>query len=307
LPVGESDKGFGAEKGQLYYGIQSHYTSIDWWHDPVKGEPFKHSGSLNTFILRPSIVYGISNKYNLTLSSTLGIRSMNWNQSNVSIHHRTESSSSDFHNANGGILGDSKVMIRYLIKNQGMGTGFRIYSGGGITIPSNNQLTSDPYFLNNDEVKEHRHFSLSNGTYNYNIETQIYYKRLSNPTFLGGFIILERPFSESKYGYLPPVNLNIALSMIYKRFDNIDSSMGYGLNILQTGQGYWNGIPAPNTKSTSISPSISFLFGSRFGAIALNLQKPIFIDGAFTSNEGDMDQGSNIWRFSISLRGMPSK
>ena len=307
MPVGESDKGFGAEKGQLYYGIQSHYTSIDWWHDPVKGEPFKHSGSLNTFILRPSIVYGISNKYNLTLSSTLGIRSMNWNQSNVSIHHRTESSSSDFHNANGGILGDSKVMIRYLIKNQGMGTGFRIYSGGGITIPSNNQLTSDPYFLNNDEVKEHRHFSLSNGTYNYNIETQIYYKRLTNPTFLGGFIILERPFSESKYGYLPPVNLNIALSMIYKRFDNIDSSMGYGLNILQTGQGYWNGIPAPNTKSTSISPSISFLFGSRFGAIALNLQKPIFIDGAFTSNEGDMDQGSNIWRFSISLRGMPSK
>ena len=307
MPVGESDKGFGAEKGQLYYGIQSHYTSIDWWHDPVKGEPFKHSGSLNTFILRPSIVYGISNKYNLTLSSTLGIRSMNWNQSNVSIHHRTESSSSDFHNANGGILGDSKVMIRYLIKNQGMGTGFRIYSGGGITIPSNNQLTSDPYFLNNDEVKEHRHFSLSNGTYNYNIETQIYYKRLSNPTFLGGFIILERPFSESKYGYLPPVNLNIALSMIYKRFDNIDSSMGYGLNILQTGQGYWKGIPAPNTKSTSISPSISFLFGSRFGAIALNLQKPIFIDGAFTSNEGDMDQGSNIWRFSISLRGMPSK
>ena len=90
MPVGEADKGFGAAKGQLYYGIQSHYTSIDWWHDPVKGEPFKHSGSLNTFILRPSIVYGISNKYNLTLSSTFGIRSMNWNQSNVSIHHRTE-------------------------------------------------------------------------------------------------------------------------------------------------------------------------------------------------------------------------
>ena len=307
MPVGESDKGFGAEKGQLYYGIQSHFTSIDWWHDPVEGEPFKHSGSLNTFIVRPSIVYGISNKYNLTLNSTLGVRNMNWNQPNVSIHHRTESSSSDFHNANGGILGDSKVMIRYLIKNQGIGTGFRVYTGGGITIPSNNQLTSDPYFLKNDEVKEHRHFSLSNGTFNYNIETQIYYKKLTNPTFLGGFIILERPFSESKYGYLPPTNLNIALSMIYKRFDNIDSSMGYGLNILHTTQGYWNNLEAPNTKSTSISPSISFLFGSKFGAIALNLQKPIFIDGAFASNEGDMDQGSNIWRFSFSLRGMPSK
>ena len=211
MPVGEADKGFGAAKGQLYYGIQSHYTSIDWWHDPVKGEPFNHSGSLNTFIVRPSIVYGISEKYNLSLNSTLGIRSMDWKEPDVSIHHRTESSSSDFHNANGGILGDSKIMIRYLVKNQGMGSGFRIYTGGGITIPSNNQLTSDPYFLNNDEVKEHRHFSLSNGTYNYNLETQVYYKKPTNPTFLGGFINLEKPFAESKYGYLPPANLNICL------------------------------------------------------------------------------------------------
>ena len=95
--------------------------------------------------------------------------------------------------------------------------------------------------------------------------------------------------------------------MCIRDSDNIDSSMGYGLNILHTTQGYWNNLEAPNTKSTSISPSISFLFGSKFGAIALNLQKPIFIDGAFASNEGDMDQGSNIWRFSVSLRLMPSK
>jgi len=232
---------------------------------------------------------------------------MDWKEPDVSIHHRTESSSSDFHNANGGILGDSKIMIRYLVKNQGMGSGFRIYTGGGITIPSNNQLTSDPYFLNNDEVKEHRHFSLSNGTYNYNFETQVYYKKPTNPTFLGGFINLEKPFMESKYGYLPPTNLNIALSMIYKRFDSIDSSIGYGFNLLHTGQGYWNDIPAPNTKSTSISPSISYLFGTKFGAIALNIQKPIFIDGAFASNEGDISQGSNVWQFTISLRGMPIK
>ena len=174
MPVGETDKGFGAEKGAFYYGIQSHYTYIDWWHDPVKREPFKHSGSLNTFIVRPSIVYGISKKINLTLSSTLGIRRMKWKEANSSIHHRTEASSSDFNNAHGGILGDSKVILRYLLKNTGLGNGLRIYGGGGFTIPSNNQLTSDPFFLNGDEVKEHRHFSLSNGTYNYNIEAQVY-------------------------------------------------------------------------------------------------------------------------------------
>ena len=307
MPVGETDKGFGAEKGAFYYGIQSHYTYIDWWHDPVKREPFKHSGSLNTFIVRPSIVYGISKKINLTLSSTLGIRRMKWKEANSSIHHRTEASSSDFNNAHGGILGDSKVILRYLLKNTGLGNGLRIYGGGGFTIPSNNQLTSDPFFLNGDEVKEHRHFSLSNGTYNYNIEAQVYYKQNVNPTFYGGFFILEKPIAESKYGFLPPTNINLVLSMIYKRFDNIDSSIGYGINILHTSQGYWNNFEAPNTKSTSISPSISFLFGTRIGAIALNLQKPIFLDGAFASNEGDMEQGSNIWQFSISLRGIASK
>ncbi len=307
MPVGETDKGFGAEKGAFYYGIQSHYTYIDWWHDPVKREPFKHSGSLNTFIVRPSIVYGISKKINLTLSSTLGIRRMKWKEANSSIHHRTEASSSDFNNAHGGILGDSKVILRYLLKNTGLGNGLRIYGGGGFTIPSNNQLTSDPFFLNGEEVKEHRHFSLSNGTYNYNIEAQVYYKQNVNPTFYGGFFILEKPIAESKYGFLPPTNINLVLSMIYKRFDNIDSSIGYGINILHTSQGYWNNFEAPNTKSTSISPSISFLFGTRIGAIALNLQKPIFLDGAFASNEGDMEQGSNIWQFSISLRGIASK
>lgn len=307
MPVGESDKGFGAEKGTLYYGIQSHFTYIDWWHDPIKGEPFKHKGSLNTFIVRPSIVYGISQKFNLNLSTTLGIRSMNWDQSNSSMHHRTEGSSTDFDNANGGIFGDSKILLRYMFKNTGLGNGIRVFGGGGLTIPSNNQLTSDPYFLNGEEAKEHRHFSLSNGTYNYNLEAQVYYKQSVNPTFYGGFIILEKPIAESKYGYLPPTNINLVLSMIYKRFDNIDSSIGYALNMLHTTQGYWNSLEAPNTKSTSIAPSISFLFGTRFGAISLNLQKPIFIDGAFANNEGDMDQGSDIWRFSVSLRGMPSK
>ena len=45
-------------------------------------------------------------------------------------------------------------------------------------------------------------------------------------------------------------------------------------------------------------------FGSKFGAIALNIQKPIFIDGSFARNEGDLEQGSNVWQFTISLRGM---
>ena len=306
MPVGESDKGIGALKKQFYYGIQSHFTYLDWWHDPIGKEIFDHSGSLNTFLIRPSILYGISDKWNLMVTSTLGLRMMNWNVSDASIHHRTETSLSEFDNANGSVLGDSKIILRYLVKNTGMQNGFRIYTGGGLTIPSNSVLTSDPYFLNSNTPTKHRHFSLSNGTYNYIFESQVYYKRNINPTFYGGFLIIEKPFTKSEYGYLPPTTTSLSLSAIYKRFDNIDSSIGYGINILQTSQGYWNGIPAPNTKSTTVSPSITYLFSTKFGAVALNLQKPIFISGTFASNEGDIKQGSSVWQLSISFRFIPS-
>ena len=306
MPVGESDKGIGALKNQFYYGIQSHFTYIDWWHDPIGKETFDHSGSLNTFLIRPSILYGISDKWNLMVTSTLGLRMMNWNVSDASIHHRTETSLSEFDNANGSVLGDSKIILRYLVKNTGMQNGFRIYTGGGLTIPSNSVLISDPYFLNSNTPTKHRHFSLSNGTYNYIFENQVYYKRNINPTFYGGFLVIEKPFTKSEYGYLPPTTTSLSLSAIYKRFDNIDSSIGYGISILQTSQGYWNGSPAPNTKSTTVSPSITYLFSTKFGAVALNLQKPIFISGTFASNEGDIKQGSSVWQLSISFRFIPS-
>ncbi len=306
MPVGESDKGIGALKRQFYYGIQSYFTNIDWWHEPIGNEAFDHSGSLNTFLIQPSILYGISDKWNFLATLTLGVRMMDWNESNESIHHRTETSFSDFINANGSILGDTKFILRYLVKNTGLENGFRIYTGGGLTIPSNSVLTSDPYFLNGNETTEHRHFSLSNGTFNYIFESQVFYKRSVNPTFFGGFIIFEKPLGESEFGYLPPNNLNITLSAIYKRFDNIDSSIGYGINILKTSQGYWNGIPAPNTKSTTIGPNIAYLFSTKVGAVALNVQKPIFISGSFSSNEGDIKQRSDVWQLTISLRLIPS-
>ena len=57
LPVGESDKGVGADKGQIYFGIQSSYTYIDWWHEALVEENFDHKGTLNTISFKPSILY----------------------------------------------------------------------------------------------------------------------------------------------------------------------------------------------------------------------------------------------------------
>ena len=289
-------------KGTVYYGVQLQSMFIDWWHDPVEGEPFKHSGLLNTYLIRPSIIYGVSDKFNIMASTAIGMRSMIWTGSKTSVHHRTESTLTNFKNAEPGMLGDTQLLIRYLAKNDGLGEGSRVILGGGLSVPSKSQLTADPFFLNGEEKGEHRHFSMSSGTYKYVLESQIFFKQPANPVFYGGFITFERALKESEHGYLPPSLLNASLSTTFKRFDVMDSSIGYGLGLLQSGKGYWNGKEEPNSESLSLIPSVSFLVNSRFGALSFNLQKPVFIKGVFITNEGDIKQGSNIWQFAISLR-----
>ena len=289
-------------KGTVYYGVQLQSMFIDWWHDPVEGEPFKHSGLLNTYLIRPSIIYGVSDKFNIMASTAIGMRSMIWTGSKTSVHHRTESTLTNFKNAEPGMLGDTQLLIRYLAKNDGLGEGSRVILGGGLSVPSKSQLTADPFFLNGEEKGEHRHFSMSSGTYKYVLESQIFFKQPANPVFYGGFITFERALKESEHGYLPPSLLNASLSTTFKRFDAMDSSIGYGLGLLQSGKGYWNGKEEANSESLSLIPSVSFLVNSRFGALSFNLQKPVFIKGVFITNEGDIKQGSNIWQFAISLR-----
>ena len=42
---------------------------------------------------------------------------MGFKGNNLSAHHRNENSATDFKNANGGILGDSRITLNYLLKN----------------------------------------------------------------------------------------------------------------------------------------------------------------------------------------------
>ena len=78
MPVGEADKGFSAEKGKVYYLINGNLTYIDWWHEALGNDPFDHSGILSTYFIRPGLVYGLSDKLNIYINSTLGIRQMYW-------------------------------------------------------------------------------------------------------------------------------------------------------------------------------------------------------------------------------------
>jgi len=302
LPVGESDKGFSAQKGDIYFGVQTSFTTINWWHEALGAEQFEHSGLLNTYLLQPKGIIGISKKLNIAYSTTLGLREMHWHVAEESIHHRDENTRSNFLNANGNILGDSRFILRYLLKDTGAEMGYRIYTGSGLVIPGSSVLTSDPFFLNGELLKEHRHFSLSSGAYKAIVETQMFLKRNVNPVFLGGFIVIDYPITESKYGYLPPIATSVSLSASIMRYDELMSSIDIGLMMSHSSQGKWNGLPEPNSESLMLSPSIGYLFNTRFGAVALNLQKPYMIFGAFVQNEGDIDQRSDVWQISFALR-----
>ena len=276
---------------------------INWWHEQLESEPFDHRGDLNTFLLMPQILYGLTNKINLSVNTTLGFKAMNWKSKNHSIHHRDETTLSAFNNARGGILGDTKMIFRYVLRQTKSGSGFRVYTGAGLTIPSNNVLTSDPFFLRPDDDKEeHRHFSLSNGTYNSIIDMQVFYKRNINPVFFGGFLSFERPLAISKYGYLPPMITLLSFSASFMNYDKRESSFDYGFSLLHNSKAYWNDIYVPNSESLTAIPSIGYLFNSRFGVVSVNLQKPIFLSGTFTVNEGDIRQKSGVWQISLSLR-----
>ena len=232
---------------------------------------------------------------------------MGFKGNNLSAHHRNENSATDFKNANGGILGDSQFTFNYLLKNTGAGDGYRIILGGGVNIPSKNKLTKSPFIVVDNSYEPHRHFSMSKGTYNTISEIQIYYKQSANPVFIGGNISYEVPIAENEYYYLPQTSLKSIFSVIYKRFDKLDGSLDLSFGIESLSEEYWNDVPSPNSSALIITPSIGYLFGTKKGAIGINVQRPIFVEGSFSAYAGDMDQGTSVWQIVLSFRSMAAK
>ena len=304
MPGGDTDKGLGANKNEIYLSLENSSQYIDWWHEPVPGEDFDHAGSLLTTVFRPGVIYGVTDKINLYIATALGVRSMEWFGDNVSMHHRDEHSADHFDNAIGGILGDSKIIFRYLVKNTGAGDGYRIIVGSGLTIPSKNTLTINPFSKTDGSVVPHRHFSMSDGSYNYNSDFQMYYKRSTNPVFFGGSLSIEKPINENKYSYLPPTSAKALLSVIYKTFDKLDSSVDLSLSLQSISHAYWDNKQVSNSDAFIMAPSFSYLFNVKKGAISIGVQKPYFLSGGFGWNDGDIEETTKAWQFVLSYRSV---
>ena len=148
---------------------------------------------------------------------------------------------------------------------------------------------------------------MSKGTYNTISEIQIYYKQSANPVFMGGNISYEKPIAENEYYYTPQTSLKSVFSVIYKRFDKLDGSLDLSFGIESLSKEYWNGVPSPNSSALILTPSVGYLFSTKKGAIGINIQRPIFLEGSFSAYAGDMDQGTSVWQIVLSFRSMPSK
>lgn len=279
---------------------------VGWWHEALPGdsEDFEHEGTLSSFIFEPKLTIGLSNFWNMTIGQQFGNRSMAWMGPSESIHHRDEGTHTDYKNSIGGYLGDTRLTARYLVLNDGQGDGKRWYLGCGFIIPSKNTLTSDPFFLNNQEKENHRHFSLSEGVYKSSFEMQYFKKQSTNPVFYGGTISTTIPISENKYGFKSSYSYDLSLSAFSKPIPLINGSIGSSLIVQQTTAASWNGKEAPNSKTLLATIGGGFLWNLPIGGVTLNIQKPFFLEGGLGGTEGDIDQRIKAIQVSLSYRKM---
>ena len=310
------------------------YQYFDWWHDIIpdanevdlNGNAFEHSGLFNNNILDLGFTIGINDYWNITLTQSLIERCMEWdgpvddNGNSLTVHHRTECSSTDFYNGDkpiafGGVLGDTKLSFRYLLYNQMKGPGSRLFLGFGLDIPSKNVLTESPWTKTDGEYTEHRHFYLSDGAYKMNMELQFFKKRIKFPVFWGGTFTYNFPLKDSEYGFSPSNRLGLSLLAMSgsTKFKKIRlgklslSSVGPTLNIVYSGRSFWQGQgDTPNSKSILYVPGISIILGfDNGGGLGLNIAKGFekYINDA----PSDIDEEIDIFTFSINYRTILDK
>ena len=78
--------------------------------------------------------------------------------------------------------------------------------------------------------------------------------------------------------------------------------MGGSFMVRNTNKAYWNGKESPNSESSLLIPGIGLLWNLKFATIMLNLQKPIFLKGSFAGTEAYLDEETDAWQASLSMR-----
>ncbi|MBI45472.1 MAG: hypothetical protein CMG66_04815 [Candidatus Marinimicrobia bacterium] len=319
------------------------YQYFDWWHEMIpeaidingNQEDFNHYGLFKNKAINLGLTVGLNDYWNITISQMISERCMEWegpvdeDGNSLTVHHRTECSSSDFFDdekriAFGGYLGDARINFRYLLFNQAKGPGPRFFLGIGFDIPSPNVITESPWKkiditpddgIDNPVYTPHRHFYLSDGAYKMNLELQFFKKRMQYPVFWGGTLSGNFPLNDSRYGFSPSPRYQLSLlamssSLPFKKIKlgklSI-SSVGFTFTVAHAGRSKWEGLgDTPNSKSILYVPGINVLFGLEGGGgFGLNLTRGF--EYYFNENESDIEEKTKIYGISLSYRKVLDK
>ena len=92
------------------------------------------------------------------------------------------------------------------------------------------------------------------------------------------------------------------LSVIYKTFDRLDSSVDLSLSLQSISHAYWDNEQISNSDAIIMTPSFGYLFNVKNGAISIGIQKPYFLEGGYGWNEDNIKETTNAWQLIIAYR-----
>jgi len=59
---------------------------------------------------------------------------------------------------------------------------------------------------------------------------------------------------------------------------------------------------APNSESSLLIPGVGILWNLKFATVLLNIQKPMFLKGSLSGTEAYLDEETDVWQVSLSMR-----
>ena len=277
------------DKGELLVGSNFFTQHIDWSHGALDSTG-PHAGTLDSHISDININYGLNEKWNLGLNMIVGKRTMHFPQES-NIHHRDESRSG---------IGEISINLRYVKSNISFGPGTRLFFGGGIVIPSNNTLKSDP-FLDGDSGKTHAHFDMSEGAFKVSGEVQ-YFKRDTTAIFGGGIFKYSFAPKQNNYSFLPGYQID-GIALFYWQTKQIFKGIPqFSLIGQKRGVDHWEGDVAPNSGGLLVIGAAGLMWNLDPHHFTFLIRMPIYQKLNMVQEESSIENHADMWGFSFSYR-----
>ena len=205
----------------------------------------ENSGSLDITQFNLFAGYGISSLINLYIN--IPIKRISQNPAIVNNHHRSESLTG---------IGDTRVSLKWVIRNQYLGPGWRLFLGSDLVIPTGDTFDGNPFSELAGSIN-HRHFALGNGTQQVDFSFEAWH-RSEFPFVMGATIRHGIYSSTSDVGYNPGLNTKITIHAIRQRgiFKNVFPYLKLTTRFKRKDE--WNEIIPPNSGGTFIDGMLGF-------------------------------------------------